>query len=105
VHLNVDLNGNPGARSGEREFQPGLVLGYSRPIGYPTHFLTTGLAEVSVRSGEERGTGPVVGVGFGIRRQVGVRSVFDVGLQSDLAASRGAPRDRLRLVVGYSLGF
>jgi len=105
LHLNVDLTGNPGARSGEREFQPGLVLGYSRPIGYPTHFQTTGLAEVSVRSGEERGTGPVIGVGIGMRRQVGNRSVVDLGIQSDVAASGGAPRDRLRFIAGYSAGF
>jgi len=105
LHLNVDLNGNPGARKEERQIHPGVVLGYSRPIGYPVHFHTTGLAELSVRAGEDRGTGPVIGVGVGMRRQVGVRSVLDVGLQSDVAASRGAPRDHLRLVVGYSTGF
>jgi hypothetical protein len=105
LHLNVDLTGNPGAGAGVREFQPGLVLGYTRPVGYPTQFQTTGLAELSVRSGEERGTGPVIGVGVGLRKQVGYRSVLDVGLQSDLAASRGAARDRLRFIIGYSAGF
>jgi hypothetical protein len=105
LHVNVDLNGNPGAARGERTFHPGLVLGYSRPIGYPTHFATTGLAELSVRAGEGRGTGPVIGIGVGLRRQVGVRSVLDLGVQSDIAGFDGAPRDRVRLAAGYSYGF
>ncbi|HTE18689.1 MAG TPA: transporter, partial [Armatimonadota bacterium] len=105
LHLNVDLNANPGAPADEREFHPGVVLGYSRPVGYPTHFTTTGLAELSVRAGEDRGTGPVFGIGVGIRKQVGFRSVLDLGIQSDIAGSNGAPRDRVRLVAGYSYGF
>jgi hypothetical protein len=47
----------------------------------------------------------VLGVGVGLRKQVGYRSVFDLGIQSDLAGWKGAPRDRIRLVVGYSHGF
>jgi hypothetical protein len=41
----------------------------------------------------------------GIRKQVGFRSVLDLGIQSDIAGSNGAPRDRVRLVAGYSYGF
>jgi hypothetical protein len=105
LHLNVDLNGNPGARSGQRELYPGLALGYSHPLGYPTRFDTTGVAMLSVQAGPKSGTGPVIGLGVGLRRQVAVRSVLDVGLQTDLAGVHGAPRDRLRFVVGYSTGF
>jgi hypothetical protein len=105
LHVNVDLNANPGAARDERQFVPGLVLGYSRPIGYPTTFTTTGLAELSVRAGEERGIGAVLGIGLGIRRQVGVRSVLDLGIQSDVAGWDGAARDRVRLIAGYSYGF
>lgn len=105
LHVNVDLNANPGAARGERNFHPGVVVGYSRPLGYPTRFTTTGLAEVSVRAGEETGTGAVFGIGFGIRKQVGVRSVFDAGIQSDVAGWDGAARDRIRLIAGYSYGF
>lgn len=105
LHLNVDLNANPGAARGERTFSPGVVLGYSRPIGYPREFTTTGLAEVGIQAGSERGTGPVATVGLGFRKQVSVRSVVDVGLQSDIIGVNGAPRDRLRLIVGYSAGF
>jgi outer membrane putative beta-barrel porin/alpha-amylase len=105
LHVNLDLNANPGAPRGEREFHPGVTFGYSRPIGYPTRFDTTGLAEFSVQAGEERGTGPVLTVGVGLRRQVTVRSVFDIGLQSDVAGFDGAPRDRIRFIAGYSVGF
>ena len=105
LHVNVDLNANPGAARDEREFVPGMVLGYSRPIGYPTRFDTTGLAELSVRAGEERGSGAVLGIGLGVRKQVGVRSVLDLGIQADIAGWDGAARDRVRLIAGYSYGF
>ena len=93
------------AGRGEREFFPGVTLGYTRPLGYPTRFDTTGLAELSVQAGEKSGTGPVIGIGIGLRKQVTVRSVLDVGLQSDLLRVNGAPGDRIRFVVGYSTGF
>ena len=105
VHLNLDLNANPGAGREDREFAPGLVLGYSRPLGYPTRFTTTGLAELSVRAGAERGSGAVLGIGLGLRRQVGLRSVLDLGVQADVAGSGGTARDHVRLVAGYSFGF
>jgi len=105
LHLNVDLNGQPGAGRGQRVLYPGLALGYSRPLGYPTRFDTTGVAMLSVQAGRRSGTGPVIGIGVGLRRQVTVRSVLDVGLQTDLAGANGAPRDRLRIVAGYSTGF
>lgn len=105
LHLNVDLNANPGAGQGQRELYPGLALGYSHPLGYPTRFDTTGVAMLSVQGSSKSGTGPVIGLGVGVRRQVNVRSVLDVGLQTDLAGVNGAPRDRLRFVVGYSTGF
>jgi hypothetical protein len=105
LHLNVDLNANPGAPRGQREFHPGVTLGFSRPIGYPTHFDTTGLAELSVQAGRTKRTGPVIGIGIGARKQVGNRSVIDLGIQSDVVGVDGAPRDRIRLVAGYSYGF
>jgi hypothetical protein len=105
LHVNLDLAGNPGAPEGERAFRPGLILGYTHPIGYPTRFTTTGLAEIGVDTGVRSDTGPVIGAGVGLRTQVGVRAVMDVGLRSDIAGFDEAPRDRLRLVAGYSYGF
>lgn len=105
VHLNVDLNAETSSGRGERSFHPGATLGFTHPIGYPRRFTTTGLAELSVRGGPESGRGPVVTVGLGLRKQVGVRSVVDVGIQSDLAGFNGAGRDHLRIIAGYSVGF
>lgn len=105
LHLNVDLNAEPSARQGEREFRPGLILGYSRPLGYPRRFTRTGVAEVGVQTSARRGTGPVVLAGIGLRQQVTVRSVFDVGIEADVAGFDGAPRDRVRVIAGYSAGY
>jgi len=41
----------------------------------------------------------------GLRQQVTVRSVFDLGIESDVGAFNGAPGDRLRLIAGYSTAF
>ncbi len=105
LHLNLDLNANPGAAAGERTFNPGVVVGYTRPLGYPRRFDTTFLTELGVQAGQDRGSGPVVTAGVGLRKQVGVRSVFDIGIQADVAGFGGAPRDRVRLIAGYSYGF
>ena len=105
LHVNADLNVAPSAGRGERTINPGVVLGYTQPLGYPTKFTRTGLAELGIQAGPESGKGPVVTAGLGLRQQVGVRSVVDVGIQSDIAGFNGAPRDRLRLIAGYSYGF
>jgi hypothetical protein len=105
LHLNVDLNAHAGAPAGQRDLYPGVVLGFTHPLGYPTRFDTTGLAEIGFQGSANRGQGGVVTAGLGLRRQVSVRSVVDVGIQADLVSVDGAPRDRLRLVAGYSVGF
>jgi hypothetical protein len=105
LHLNVDLSFNPGADDDEREFTPAFSLGYSRPLGYPRRFTRTGVAELSVLPSAERGQGPVIRIGAGLRQQVTVSSVLDLGIQSDVAGFDGAPRDRVRLIAGYSTGY
>lgn len=105
LHLNVDLNVATDAEEGERSFRPGVILGYSRPLGYPRRFDRTGVAELAVQMGPESGRGPVVSLGIGLRQQVTVKSVFDAGVQSDVASSRGAARDRLRFTAGYATAF
>lgn len=105
LHVNLDLKFETDARRGEREFQPGLILGYSRPVGYPRRFDRTLIAEVGVQAGPRSGTGPVILTGVGLRQQVTPRSVLDLGLGSDLAGSGGVPRDTIRLIAGYSTAF
>jgi hypothetical protein len=105
LHVNVDAAFRTGAGDGERSFVPALALGYTRPVGYPRRFDRTMLAEVTWRGGEEAGAGSAVGVGLGIRQQVDVRSVLDLGIQSDIAGGRNAARDDFRFVAGYSTAF
>ena len=105
VHLNVDGTFAGEAEDGERDFQPAAILGLSRPIGYPRHFQSTGLAEFGVRSGELKGSDAVLLVGIGLRRQITVRSVVDIGVESELPLDHRDPHDDVRLTAGYSFGF
>jgi hypothetical protein len=105
-HINADANVKTNAESGERAFVPAVTLGVTRPIGYPTSFNRTMAAELGVRAGRETGTGAVFSAGIGLRQQVTVRSVVDVGIQSEFAGTKsGASRDALRLTAGYSTQF
>jgi len=105
LHLNVDGVFRTAAGSDHREFVPAVTVGYTRPVGYPRRFDRTVLAEVGYRSDEHVGAGGAVSVGLGLRQQMTPRSVADFGIQSDVAAGRGASRDDLRLVGGYSTSF
>ena len=103
LHLNLDLNLNNGTGPGERKTQPGVILGYSHPLGYPTSFTRTLVAQIGYRSNPERGENGLVNLGIGLRQQVTVRSVFDIGLKSDISGGRN--RESLQLVAGYSTQF
>lgn len=105
-HINADANVVSSPGNGDRSVVPAVTLGVSRPIGYPTSFNQTAGVELGARASQESGKGAILYTGVGLRRQVTVRSVFDVGVQSDFAATkRGASRDNLRLVAGYSTQF
>lgn len=99
LHLNAGVEFVPSAAAGENKTRFGAVLGFSKPLGYPRHFDTTGLAELSLKQGEMRGDPAVAGLGLGIRRQISPRSVIDLGLQSELSGRNRVP---LRFIVGYS---
>lgn len=104
LHLNLDLNVNTGAESDEHTVVPGVIIGYSRPLGYPRRFDRTLVAEVGARVGEEKGDGTIVSAGVGLRQQVGHQSVLDIGLKGNLATGNGEHSD-VRLVTGYSFSF
>jgi 6-phosphofructokinase len=90
-------------QAGERHTLPGLILGYSQPLGYPRRFDRTLVAQLGVRAAPTNGNSALVNVGVGIRQQVTPRSVFDVGLKSDIAG--GAETENFRLIAGYSSAF
>lgn len=104
LHLNGDLNINNRAAPSERNLAPGVILGYSVPLGFPTRFDRTLLAQVGYRVNPERDQRGLIKLGIGLRQQVTPRSVLDLGLLSDIAGS-GAEREKFRLVAGYSTAF
>jgi len=104
LHLNADLNVNNSSTTGERRTLPGLILGYSQPLGYPSRFDRTLVAQLAVRAAPTNGNAALVNVGVGIRQQVTPRSVFDVGLKSDIVGG-GRDREPFRLLAGYSSAF
>ncbi len=103
LHLNIDLGLNNSASNGERKYLPGAIVGYSKPIGYPTSFNRTLLAQVALRANPKRGQSGIFNVGIGMRQQVTVDSVFDIGFKSDLTGGRG--RSALKFIAGYSKQF
>jgi hypothetical protein len=103
LHLNLDLGFNGRAARGVKTVVPGVILGWSHPLGYPRSFNQTLLAQIGVRGATQRGQNPILNLGVGLRRQVSVRSVFDLGLTSDL--SGGTERESLGLIAGYSTQF
>ncbi|MBX3117966.1 MAG: hypothetical protein KF784_02800 [Fimbriimonadaceae bacterium] len=105
VHLNVDVAYASQPHDGERDVTLGAILGYSAPVGYPTRFDQTLVAEFAVQQSAMRSQGWTGTAGIGLRKQVGVRSVIDFGLEADVFATRGAPRTDYRFVVGYSISF
>lgn len=102
LHLNLDLRLNSGD-NGERRTQPGVILGYSHPLGLPTSFDKTLVAQVGFRASDQRGEAGILNLGLGMRQQVSPRNVLDFGVTSDLAG--GASRQPIRLVAGYSTQF
>lgn len=94
LHVNASL----AMQSGDRP-RPGLVLGFTRPLGYPRHFDTTGLAEIGIVD-LPGGTRTIVGLG--IRHQLNPRDVLDLGIESEITGSDRVP---LRLILGYSTSF
>ena len=105
VHLNLESTFRSSPEAGERDVLPAAILGYSKPIGYPRVFTRTGMAEIGVRQADRIGEGPIMSVGIGLRQQLTVRSVMDVGVQSDVIGGRSAARDDVRIIAGYSIGF
>lgn len=104
LHLNADLGLNNGAKNDERKTLPGVILGYSVPLGFPTSFNRTLVSQLGYRANPEKGRSGLVNIGIGLRQQVTPRSVFDIGIKSDISGS-GDAREKYRLVAGYATAF
>ena len=103
LHLNLHLRIDNSAQNGQRKIQPGIVLGYSQPLGYPSRFDRTLVAQIGYRVNQLHNENGVTTMGLGLRQQVGVQSVFDVGVLSDFTSV--SSRERLKIVAGYSRQF
>ncbi|NJK36881.1 MAG: hypothetical protein HC835_07415 [Oscillatoriales cyanobacterium RM2_1_1] len=102
LHLNLDLEVKTSPDQAERSVIPGVILGYSTPVGYPRRFDQTFVAETGLRLKDDADSGVNVLVGVGLRQQIGKQSVLDIGLEGDIATDS---RSQVKLTVGYSLGF
>lgn len=105
VHLNLNAQVNSDPMAGARDAAFGAVLGYTTPIGYPRSFTQTLVAEFAVEQSAVRGQGWIGTVGLGLRKQIGVRSVLDAGVESDVFITGSAPRIPFQFTAGYSVGF
>jgi hypothetical protein len=103
LHLNFDWNINHSPRAGERHTLPGVIFGYSQPLGYPTKFDRTLVAQAGYRAHADKGQKGITTLGIGLRQQIGVQSVFDIGLKSEV--SGGRERKTLEIVTGVSKQF
>ncbi|MFN6495565.1 MAG: hypothetical protein RMX65_000650 [Nostoc sp. DedQUE01] len=88
----------------DRSVIRGIILGYSRLLGYPRCFDHTFVAEVGGRASEETEEGAIVSAGVSLGQQVGHQSVPVLGLKGDIGGGDGE-HSQLRLVAGYSVAF
>jgi len=107
LHLNLDYNNDSSPGVNEKANSFGAILAYSVPVGYPRSFTQTLLAEVGIEESKLVGSGPTGWIGVGMRRQLSVSGVLDIGIQSDLfsGSGNGNARSPFRFNIGYSLNF
>jgi len=74
-------------------------------LGYPRRFDQTLVADFAIQQSKNEGDGFVGSVGLGLRRQVSPRTVFDIGITSDIFSTKGAERSPVRFAIGYSVSF
>lgn len=104
LHVNLDLIAKTETEPGERSIIPGMIIGYSHPLGYPRTFDRTLVAQLGISASEETEGTAIVSPGIGLRQQVSPQSVLDLGLKVDWDVSN-SEESELSLVMGYSFSF
>lgn len=80
-----------------------MVAAVSYPLGYPTSFRDTIIANIFTSQSNLVGQPNPIGLGFGLRHQISSRVVFDTGLGTEFA---GPPnRSVFFSTIGLSVGF
>ena len=103
VHLNVGYTFLGIPQGNERSGTYRVVAAVSYPLGFPTSFRDTIIANVFTSQSNLVGQPNPTGLGIGLRHQVSSRIVFDLGLGTEFAG----PSDRSVFfsTVGLSVGF
>lgn len=103
THLNVGYTFLGSPQGQERTGTYRVVAAVSYPLGYPTSFRDTIIANVFTRQSDLVGQRNPTGVGIGLRHQVSSRVVADIGIGSELFGP--ADRSVFFSTIGLSVGF
>jgi len=103
THFNVGYTFLGSPQGQERTGTYRVIAAVSYPLGYPTSFNDTIIANVFTRQSDLVGQRNPTGIGIGLRHQVSSRVVFDAGLGTEFLG----PSDRSIFfsTVGLSVGF
>ncbi len=104
-HTNLGGSVAVNRRSGDRLVTFAGGLGYSQPIGLPYDFSQTFVSAISIRQSREAEGGLTGTLGVGLRRQIGIRDVLDVGVETDVFVTGASQRTPIRLIIGLSRSF
>ena len=103
THLNVGYTFLGSPQGQERTGTYRVVAAVSYPLGYPTSFRDTIIANVFTRQSDLVGQRNPTGIGIGLRHQVSSRVVADIGIGSELFGP--ADRSVFFSTLGLSVGF
>jgi hypothetical protein len=103
THLNIGYTFLGSPQGTERSGAYRVVAAVSYPLGYPTSFRDTIIANVFTRQSDLMGQRNPTGFGIGLRHQVSSRVVFDTGLGTEFAGP--ADRSVFFTTIGLSVGF
>lgn len=103
THLNIGYTFLGSPQGSERSGAYRIVAAVSYPLGYPTSFRDTLIANVFTRQSDLMGQRNPTGLGIGLRHQVSSRVVLDTGLGTEFAGP--ADRSVFFSTIGLSVGF
>lgn len=103
THLNAGYTFLGSPQGQERSSAYRFVAAVSYPLGYPTRFRDTFIANVFTRQSDLLGQQNPTGLGFGLRHQISSRIVGDVGIGSEVIGP--ADRSVFFSTLGLSVGF
>ncbi len=103
THLNVGYTFLGSPQGQERTGTYRVIGAVSYPLGYPTSFNDTIIANVFTRQSDLVGQRNPTGIGIGLRHQVSSRVVADAGMGSELIGP--ADRSVFFSTIGLSVGF